>query len=251
VVKRWNLPPELMEISGLAYLDESRFVCIQDESGSVYIYNTADSRIEKKIDFAGSGDYEGLALIGDTVWVLRSDGMLYEINSVQSNVPAVREFDTPLSAEHDAEGLCYDPKHNRLLVAIKDHAPGVKDYKGIYAFNLATYSMQADPVLKIDLSHKLLRGNHQKKNKNGESILPSAIAIHPLNGDIYITEGRNAKLLILDSMASVKELYHLDKTEFFQPEGISFSPAGQLYISNEGAKQPGNILSVKLQPGSN
>jgi uncharacterized protein YjiK len=165
-------------------------------------------------------------------------------------LPEVREYDTPLSSVHNTEGLCYDKNHNRLLVAIKENEPGTPGYKGVYAFDLSTHKMANESVIKINVHPKAFSGM-QKKLKKAEGILPSGIAIHPLTGDYYITEGRNSKLLILDSSASVKELYYLDKTEFPQPEGISFSPSGQLFISNEGAKQPGNILRVKLNPGTN
>jgi hypothetical protein len=53
-------------------------------------------------------------------------------------------------------------------------------------------------------------------------------------------------LLILDQSGAVKKLYQLEKSSFNQPEGITFSPTGDMYISNEGSKQPGNILHVTL-----
>ena len=39
ITKKWDLPKILTEISGLAYLDEDRFACVQDEQGTVFIYN--------------------------------------------------------------------------------------------------------------------------------------------------------------------------------------------------------------------
>jgi len=43
-------------------------------------------------------------------------------------------------------------------------------------------------------------------------------------------------------------LYLLNTKQFLQPEGITFNAAGDLFISNEGIKQPGNILQVKIDP---
>jgi hypothetical protein len=63
---------------------------------------------------------------------------------------------------------------------------------------------------------------------------------------MYITDGRNSKLLITDAAGMIKELYQLNTSEFAQPEGITFNAAGDLFISNEGTKQPGNILQVKI-----
>src|ERR1051325_149335 len=33
VEQRWDLPSELREISGIAHVDDQRFICVQDEEG--------------------------------------------------------------------------------------------------------------------------------------------------------------------------------------------------------------------------
>lgn len=254
VTKKWDLEKILTEISGLAYMDGDRFACVQDELGKIFIYNTATASIEKEIPFAGPGDYEGLALVNDTAWVLRSDGRLFEVNDITTARPLVKEYSTRLTAQQNVEGLCYDKEHNRLLLAIKDEEPGVPDYKGVYAFGLATRTMPAEPVFKIDLKHPALAGNTgtgeskaEGKKKSKAGIMPSAITIHPVTRDIYITDGRKSKLLVTGPDGTIKKLYQLDKQEFNQPEGITFKPSGELFISNEGGKQTGNIVSVEIK----
>src|SRR5687767_3831160 len=49
ILKRWDLPGVLKEISGIAYIDANHFACIQDEIGIIYIYNTETGKIEKEI----------------------------------------------------------------------------------------------------------------------------------------------------------------------------------------------------------
>jgi uncharacterized protein YjiK len=244
IVKKWDLPKALTEISGLSYLDGDRFACVQDETGTIYIYNIASSTIEKEIRFAGAGDYEGLALVGGTAWVVRSDGHLYEISNFETS-PSVKEFDTHLTVEHNIEGLCYDAKNNRLLVAIKDAELHTADYKGIYAFDLASKTMAKEPVFRIDMNHELFRNTASKKKKGG-AVMPSSIAIHPQTGQMYITDGRKSTLLVLNSDGTVRKFLQLNSSDFAQPEGITFKPSGELYISNEGPKQPANILNVAI-----
>jgi hypothetical protein len=41
---------------------------------------------------------------------------------------------------------------------------------------------------------------------------------------------------------NVEHAIYLDESIFPQPEGITFSPHGDLYISNEGLYQPGSII---------
>jgi len=245
VIKKWEMPKDLTEISGLSYIDDKRFACVQDELGKIFIYNIASSTVEKEIPFGAVGDYEGLAVVGETVWVLRSDGKLFEVNNMNAANPAVKEYSTGLTIKQDSEGLCYDKKNNRLLIAIKGVEPDTEDYKGIYAFDLASKKMDQQPVFKIDLLNKVFGSNGSGKKKKG-SMNPSGIAIHPINGDMYITDGRDPKLLITDAAGTIKKLYSLNTNEFAQPEGITFNSAGDLFISNEGTKQPGNILKVKI-----
>jgi DNA-binding beta-propeller fold protein YncE len=245
IIRKWNMPKELTEISGLSYIDDKRFACVQDELGKIFIYNIASSSVEKEIPFGTTGDYEGLAVVGETVWVLRADGKLYEVSNINTTKPSVKEHTTHLTMKQDSEGLCFDKKNNRLLIAIKGAELSTEDYKGIYAFDLVTKKMDQKPVFKIDLMNKVFESNGTGKKKKG-SINPSGIAIQPINGDMYITDGRNAKLLITDAAGKIKSLYQLNTNEFAQPEGISFNAAGDLFIANEGTKQPGNILQVKI-----
>ena len=76
--------------------------------------------------------------------------------------------------------------------------------------------------------------------------MPSALGIHPLSGDYYVSDGPKSKLLIMDASGNIKRLLELGK-DFKQPEGISFSPQGELFIANEGGKGSGNILQVALK----
>ena len=245
VTKKWDMPKDLTEISGLSYLDEKRFVCVQDELGKIFIYNIASSSVEKEITFGGVGDYEGLAVIDKTVWVLRADGKLFEVSNLDAAKPTVKEYNTPLTIKQDSEGLCYDKKNNRLLIAIKGAEPGTDDYKGIYAFDIASKKMDKQPVFKIDLLDKVFGNTGSGKKKKG-SINPSGIVIHPVTGDIYIIDGRNPQLLVIDGSGKIKTLYQLSGKDFSQPEGIAFNAAGDLFIANEGTNQPGNILQVKI-----
>lgn len=238
----WELPSVLKEVSGIAYIDENRFACIQDEDGVIFIFNKSTSEVEKEIKFAGGGDYEGIAIAGETAYVIQSDGVLFEIEGWQNEDPKITEHKTALD-DHDVEGLCYDQKNNRLLLAIKRNDAGEDEYKGIYGFDLSTKKLITDPVFSINL--KDARFNNVAGKKKG-GIQPSEINIHPKTGDIYITEGKDPKLLILDSKGEIKSLQKLNKKYFSQAEGIAFSPDGKLFISNEGGKDAGNILEVTL-----
>ncbi len=242
LVKQWDLPDELLEVSGIAYLDEARFACIQDEEGTIFIYNRDAEKIESKIPFAGAGDYEGITLAGTTAYVVRADGQLFEINNFRSAKPVVNQYKTPLTVAQNIEGLTYDKVNNRLLLAAKDDKPNDGNYRGIYAFDLSQKVLAAQPVYKINLDDEVM----SKGNKKDKNIRPSAIGIHPLSQEIIITDGPGSRLLVVDNEGNMKGLYQLGN-DFYKAEGISFSPQGKIFISNEGKKQPGNIIEIEME----
>ncbi|RYG32559.1 MAG: hypothetical protein EOO01_34125, partial [Chitinophagaceae bacterium] len=180
----WKLPEELLEISGLSVIDNERFACVQDEMGTVYIYNTNTSTVEKKIPFANPGDFEGIAVVDKTIWVVRADGLLFELDTDKKDIVA-KEHKTSLTAKHNVEGLCYDEANQRLLLASKDGDPGDSGTKGIYAFDLAQKKFIAEPVYNIRMSSDAAGGEKKKSKKQG--VKPSAIAVHPGSGELYIT----------------------------------------------------------------
>jgi len=228
-IEQWDLPNILFEVSGIAWLDANRFAAVQDEVGTVYIYNRSTNKIEKEIPFAGPGDYEGLAVDGDRAWVIRSDGHLYSFN-MSKGISSVKEYANSTLKKNNIEGLCFDKKNNRLLLAEKNGKGGV------YAFDLATNLLEEEPIFRIQLDGK----GGGKKDKG---IQTSEIAINPVTGDYYVAEGPRAMLYILDSKGNFKSSRDLGKG-FAKAEGITFSPAGDLFISNEGKKNPGNIIQV-------
>lgn len=247
VVRKWELPAELTEVSGIEYLGSNRFACIQDEQGIIYLYNTASGEIEKQVPFAGAGDFEGIAVAANTAYVVQSDGKLYEVSGFPDSKPAVKTYTTPLTQKHDVEGLTYDSRNNRLLLAIKGAEPGSIAYKGIYAFDLSTKKLSTGPVYRIHLNDPVFGGLNEKKAKN--VIQPSEIEIHPTTGDLYISEGASPKLLVMYASGNNKKLYTLSPTDFPQAEGLAFSPQGELFVSNEGKTGKGTIVQVAIEGG--
>jgi uncharacterized membrane protein YkoI len=116
---RWELPSELREVSGIAYLQDDKLACVQDEEGAIFIYDLKKKTVERKIDFAGRGDYEGIAVVGSIAFVLRSDGALYEVPDFLKGKPTATLHPSVLAATQNTEGLAYDEENNRLLMLAK------------------------------------------------------------------------------------------------------------------------------------
>ena len=244
ILERWDLPSELVEISGITFTGANEVASVQDEAGTIYLYDLGTKKITTRVPFGGSGDYEGVAVAGNTAYVIRADGTLFEIASYRSSKPAVKQYRTGLTVDQDVEGLTYDAKNKLLLLAIKGEEPGSKDYKGIYAFNLQSKKLAKEPAYRIVLDDAVFEGINEKKKKN--IMQPSDLAVHPTTGELYVTEGASPKLLVMDPSGKGKNLYRMSTKEFTQPEGIAFNEKGELFISNEGGKGIGTILKVAL-----
>ena len=254
--REWTVPKELKEISANVFIDDVRMACIQDNDGIIYIYNLQTESVDEQIEFAGKGDYEGLALVRSTYYVLRSDGVLFEVQPQTGKAPLVKTYETPLKAENETESLCFDNDNNRLLVAVKTKDLNENDKKGIYAFDLKTKQMSTTAVVYIESKVNVDenednngkgKGKGKKKKKEKAEIKPSEIAIQPGTKDFYILDGPSARLFITDAKGNIKSKYELDRNILPQPEGICFSKSGDIYISSEADKNKYGTI-VKFAP---
>lgn len=246
IVKEWELPDVLREVSAIEYLGGNSIACIQDEDGIIFIYDLQSSKITAQIDFHGGGDYEGLASKGRDAYILRSDGAIFEVQNFQGGNPKVKEHKTSLTSNSqiDLEGLCLDEKNNRLLIAAKHNPEESGSKKNVFAFDLQKEEVAKEPVFELameDPAFEKIEGKQENK------FSPSEIEIHPASGKYYFLDGRSPKLLIADPETGVQKLYMLNEEEFRQPEGLTFKPDGTLYISNEGGKGIAMLYEVTLK----
>lgn len=244
ILQKWELPGVLEEVSGIDWIGDNKIAAVQDEDGIIFIYDLAASKITKKIPFHGSGDYEGIRISNDDAYILRSDGTIFKVQNYLSEKPKVSEHSTNLSAvkDNDVEGLCLDAENNRFLLAEKERK-GNERSKEIYATHLNLQNSEEKPALKIDLEDAALK---RTKEKVKDRFFPSEIERHPKTGNYYVLDGKNPKLLIMNPEGEIEKLYLLDPSEFEQPEGLTFDPEGNMYISNEAGEGPANILKVAL-----
>lgn len=240
--QKWDMPIVLEEISGISWMDNEHIACVEDEEAIIFIYNTATSEIEKQIVFGEDGDYEGIALVNKDAYVLRSDGVLFEILDFQNDSLVINQYTTGMSKDYEWEGIAWDKKRNRLLLSIKNKSD--EDSKPIYAFNLQTKAIEEKPAYKIMFNDPAFKILEQEINQ--QIIEPSEVSVHPITGDIYVLEATNPKLLILNSRGAIKKLHVFREEQFGQPEGLTFDDNGNMYISNEGSGGLGNILKVTL-----
>lgn len=253
---------ELEEISGLCVSDDGKYlVAIQDENGIVFYLDKTTGKIEKQIKFWENGDYEDVGVVGKDVYVVKSTGTIYRITK---NGDEVEKFNFGLDHENDVEGLAYDSKSSRLLLACKNKVGGGESSdskRGIYAFDLNKKSLSDKPAYIVDTEavRQFLKPlpNTETKEKLLEvfqskemTFAPSAIAVHPRTGELYLLSAAGNVLLVLDATGKVVHLEKLKKKIHAQPEGLSFDTDGTMYISNEAKDgEPGKVYVFKIKGG--
>jgi len=243
----YKLPKELIEISGLSYAENNQIYCIEDENGKVYVFDLLQKKVTKKIHFGKKSDYEGISLVDSTIYTVNSKGDLFQIK-VFKNKNTTKKINTFLTKEHNIEGLCFDSLNNRLLLTGKGNSLDKEKY--IFAYDLAQKKLLKEPIFSINIE-EIQNSYGEASSFFGENMLsfnPSGIAIHPISKEIYILSARGNKLFILFNSGKIKTSVKLKKSIFKQPEGITFSPNGTLYISNEGRKGKANIKSFTYYP---
>jgi uncharacterized protein YjiK len=259
--KVYTLPASLHEISGITEVDAASVACVQDEYGIIFIYDLNKNQTTSQIMFAGEGDYEGIARVDQTLYVLRSDEALSEISNFKTDKFKRISYDASLPGR-DFEGLCYDKKNNRLLISpkeIADDNPENKNKRFVYAFDLASKKLTKGPVFVFDISaiESFALANKVKipgKGKKGEEQKPdidmriSALGIHPLTNRLFAISSSDRLLFVFNMNGNIEYLERLDKDLFPQPEGITFLYNGDMLISNEGGQGQATLVRLNYKP---
>ncbi len=250
--EKYFLPYVLSEISGLTMDDKGRLLTVEDEVGKVFIYDLKLKDIDYGITFGKSGDYEGIEVVGDQVFVLRSDGDLYRFRMTTDRKVNAEKIETPLGKANDTEGLGYFPEKNQLLIACKEEGGLKKDdtkSKTVYAYDLDTDDFKKKPRLSIskkDLKNFWEEHKEFQYDEKRIKFEPSGIAWHPIHEKFYVLASVGKLLVVLNRNGEIEATYPISPKLLSQPEGICFAPNGDMYISSEGEGDRGYILKYSM-----
>lgn len=244
----WSLSARLKEISGLSYDSTSNeLLAVNDEMGVYYRLDISNGEISNKQSFAKKGDYEGIEIVYDKIYIVESNGKIHYID----NDDKTDKMNTSLSGANDIEGLGYDPTNSMLLLACKGK-PSISDgqhlkkTKVVYGFNLKTSKFNEEPFLVVAdssliqfceqelLSSEADQNKVKQYRKRLKSFSPSAIAYNLQEDAFYLLSSVGKLLVVIDRQSKIKSLDFLDEGIHRQPEGITFDNDYNLYVSNEG-----------------
>ncbi len=222
---RFELPGRLDEISGLAFTAEGRLLGHDDERGRVHEIDPRNGDVGRSFDL-GSGnvqdDFEGIARIGERLFLVSSSGFLYEFRAgdEDADVP-YRVTDTGVGAVCEVEGLDYDPVAKGLVLACK-RSDGDGATMTLYVLPVAGGPARPIRVARSELVALGLDGDFQ----------PSAVAVTG-EGSWILLSAVTESIIEVGSSGRVLAGVALGQRRHPQPEGLALADDGRLYIADE------------------
>jgi uncharacterized protein YjiK len=229
--KQWKLPKRLREISGLALTADERLLAVADEKAVVYELDFKEGKIVKSFALGNPvvrADFEGIAVLGDTIWLMTSDGMLFAAEEgPDGRAVRYQNYDTGHGDYCELEGLAQDPSAGTLILACKDTGSKKRELK---LFEWTASKDGIEHVRDISLPESAITGKIDKKRIN-----PSGIAIDPRSGERVLVAARQDALVRLKPNGTLSEAIILAKKgRHRQAEGIEMTQDGRMLIADEG-----------------
>ena len=225
---RWELPRDLAEPSGLAVAGGGRVLAHGDERAVVFELDPAAHRVVKRFEFgrpAARGDFEGVAVVDSRVFLVTSDGVLYEgPEGADGEAVEFVTHSTGAGRSCEVEGLAYDPGTRSLLLACK--TPRVAALEGrltVLGWSLDRGALDPEPRLSVPLERGFGRAGFH----------PSELVREPGTGHYLVLAAREHAIAELSSAGDVVATVALPRRLHPQAEGLALASDGSLLIGNE------------------
>lgn len=247
-VARWELPATLKEISGLVLTANGRLLTHGDSRGKVFEIDYRRGTVVKEFSLGPPtphADFEAITLVGDTVVLLASDGVLYQFAEAANGKSVEYAMqDTELGEKCEFEGVAYDATLKALLLACKKvHDKRMKDSLIVYRWPLpvvrdtgkATRTNQ-----KLKLSYLAVPLARVIGSNDWTGLHPSDITIDPFNGNYLLIASQEKALFEITPAGAVVFARPLPAGHD-QPEGVAITRDSILIISDEAKGGPALI----------
>lgn len=241
----------LAEISGISfYAKDSSVFAISDETGFLYKIHLKRGFLIEKWEFDKKRDYEDVVLYDSLFYVLESNGNIEKLKVVPRSTPSARDtilnhrstFPGDNKLKREFESLYYDEEYKGFVMICKDCEDD--DSKSTTAwlydpvadkYTQSIFKIALDPIAEKIGSEKI-------------KFRPSAATVNPITNDIWIISSTNGLIVVIDHKGNMKEVYTLNTGIFNKPEGITFTPWGDLLVSNEAGDKYGSATLLIFKP---
>lgn len=243
-VHRWELPPLFREVSGLGLAGDGRLLLHNDEQGVLAALDLAGGWILGTYRLGSPpvrDDFEGLAVVGERLFLVTSRGVLYETVVPPPRaergeyVMPYRVRSTGLDDQCEFEGLAYDSAAGVLLLACKTpKKKSLEDVLAIFRWSVAEERLAEPERIEVPL-------DDLKKGRPGKRFQASGLDRDPVSGRLVAVAAPDNAIAEFDATGVVVATRALPNRHR-QAEGVVVTRDGRLIISDEGGRSgPGSV----------
>ncbi len=175
-------------------------------------------------------------------YILISNGDIETIQfgDADSVITDKSKFEGGGKTVNEFEAMYYDDSLQQLVLLCKNCDGDGSKAVSAWGYTISTkaytslvYAIDTEPIAK-------------KLGVDKLKLRPSAAAINPVTNELYILSSLSKLIVVTNRKGKFIDLYELDPGIYTQPEGIAFTPDGDLIISNEGLENGlQNILIIR------
>ncbi|MGQ0649441.1 MAG: SdiA-regulated domain-containing protein [Gemmatimonadaceae bacterium] len=241
-IAQWVLPSSLGEISGLALMPDGRLLAHDDERSRVAVIDPRRGVLLKEF-YAGNretrGDFEGITVVGDVVYLLASKGQVYAFREGADHADVRYVMtDTRLGKECEFEGVVHDPVTNQLVLACK-RVEG-KDLDGhVVLYRVSLPLSPSSAITRLAIPLEQMRRTHPWK-----ALHPTDITRDPATGNYVMVAALERALIEITPDGVVVRAIPLPGVHL-QAEGVALTRDGVLIIGDEGRARPATITMYR------
>ncbi len=244
---QWALPEKLLEISALAMTPDDRLLAVDDERAVIFEIDYVEGGLVKAFALDKPvlrGDFEGLEVVGSTVYLMTSKGDIYAAEEGEDGERVeYRRYKNRLGNECEFEGLAADGSNQRLLLLCKNvHKKSDIDTLSIFLWDVSSASVVDDERIELpvtDISMAL----------RSRRLQPSGIVVDPATGHLLLVAARQQALIELDGNGKFVAARLLTMPmRHPQAEGIELTPDGGLILADEGGKSRARLSLYDAGP---
>jgi uncharacterized protein YjiK len=243
-VAMWIMPPELREISGLVLTPDGRILAHDDEVSKIYAIDPRTGVLLKQFTLGSGirGDFESIAMAGNNIYLLESDGVLYQFQEGDdgAGVP-YSVVDLHLKKQCEFESMVYQADSNWLVMPCKN----AKDKS--LEHNLVIYRWKLDGPQNSRLSMITIPFAQLIGSNKWKSLHPSDITIDPATGNFVMITSHEKALIEMTPTGDLVRSEPLPEGHN-QPEGIAITKDSILMVSDEATRNPAAITLYRWHP---